>query len=162
MKKPILLLSLFLLVIDAFPQKTILIEKIGTSHKYYYRPDDFFKLRTKSNDSVMRGNLLSVGEQSITLFSTASVDIPVSDIAMVYKRYNFLMASAFTFAQAGIYFFLAILFNHLYNHQPVMTSDVFIISGACFAAAAVCFSFSEKRCKIGDRWKVKILDIHIR
>lgn len=162
MKKLVLLFLLLLFAFTCFPQRTLLVEKIGTSHKYYYRQGDLFKLRKKSDDSIIKGTLWSIGGQSLDIFGKTTVEIPVSNIRIVYKRYNFLTASAFTFAQASVYYFLAISVNHLINKEQVLTKDVWIMSGACLAAATLCFSFSEKRCRIGDRWKIKILDIQVR
>ena len=162
MKKFFILIILLFTIISGFSQKILLIEKIGTSQKFYFHEGKYFKILKKSTDSIIKGHLWSIGQNSLTIYNGRFLDVPVSDIRIVYKRYDFLLASAFTFVQASVYFFVIIAFNHMINHEQVMTPDVWIISGACLAAATICFSFSEKRCRIGDRWKIKILDINIK
>ena len=62
---------------------------------------------------------------------------------------------------AGVAYFTVISFNHLINNEIVFTKDVFIVPTALFGAGLISVSLSQKRCKIGDRWKLKVLEIRI-
>lgn len=161
MKKNLLLLVFCLFAGLVFSQKTLLIEKIGTSGKYYYHQGDYLKLRVSKKDTLLIGKLWTIRDSMISIGSFRSVDVRLNAIGSVYKRYYFpkKLGSYLAYGSAGI--FAIIVINHLINHEQVFTPDLFIISGAMLGGSLISFSLSQKRCKIGSRWKIKVLDIEI-
>ena len=84
------------------------------------------------------------------------------DINSVYKKIYFPSKYGKLIGIGGIGIFAIIAFNHLINNEQVFTPDMFIISGSMLAISAITISLSEKRCRIGNRWKVKILDYPVQ
>jgi hypothetical protein len=152
---------LVFLCTSTFAQKTLLVEKIGTSRKYYYHMDDKIKLRTITNDSLIKGKLTSIDDSAISV-STGLKAIPVSDIGLVYKQYGFPRRLGIKLGEAGMVYFLIITFNNLINKEQVFTPYTYIITGSCFAGGLISYSLKQHRCKIGDRWKLKILDFTVK
>jgi len=144
-----------------FAQKTLLVEKIGTSRKYYYHLDNKIKLRTITKDTVIEGRLTMITDSAISV-STALKAIPLSDIASVYKQYGFPRRFGIKLCYASAMFFGILTINNLLNHSRVFPPYTFIISGVCLAGGLISLSFSEQNCKIGNRWKLKLLDIPVR
>ena len=161
MKRLLLILVLFIMAVAAFPQKTLLIEKMGRSTRYFYHTGDYLKLRVSKQDTLLKGKLWSIRDSVISVEELRPFDVRLNEIGSVYKRFYFpkKMGKYLVFGSAGI--FTIIVINHLLNNEPVFSPDSFIISGSMLGGGLICLSLSQKRCKIGYRWKIKVLDISV-
>jgi hypothetical protein len=142
----------------AFQPKTLLLEKIGTNRKHYYAEGDRIKLRTKKGDvifdyiSEVRDTVLAVG--MYTPFS-------LKNIAVVWPQYEFARKFGTYMCIAGMAYFAIVTFDHLINNEQVFTRDMYIVPASLFGAGIISISLSQQRCKIGDRWKLKVLGMRI-
>jgi hypothetical protein len=161
MKALLFLLLLIFLSISDYAQKKLLVEKIGTNRKYYFLEGDKLKLKIKPFDTVTRGKLLDIQDAGLTLSGLTEQNVMIKNIGSVYKKYAFPRKFAIYSSLFGGAIFAIIVTNHLINNEQVFTPDLFIISGAFLGAGLVSFSFSQKQCKIGSRWKVKVLDFSL-
>lgn len=152
---------LVFLGMNTVAQETLLVEKIGTSCKYYYHLGDKIKLRTNARDSLIRGKLTVINDSIISV-SPELYPIPVHDIGSVYKQYGFPRRLGIKLGEAGIVFFVVITINNLINKKQVFPTYTYIITGSCFAAGLISISLKQRRCKIGERWKLKILDFTVK
>jgi hypothetical protein len=141
-----------------FAQKKILVEKIGTNRKYYYETGNDLKLKIKPFDSILRGELSDIRDSALTLSGYYIRDLMLKDVASVYKQFAFPKKFAVYSAIFSGFIFSVIVTNHLINNEQVFTSDLFIITGAFIGVSLVSLSFSQKQCKIGSRWKLKVID----
>ena len=152
---------LFLIMANGylFGQKTMMVEKIGTSRKYYYHIGDYLKLRVSAQDTILKGKLWEIQDSSIAVSELRPFDVRLCSIGSVYKQFAFpkKLGTYLGFFSAGL--FVIIVANHLINKEQVFTPDLFIISGSVLGGSLISFSLSQKRCKIGHRWKVKVLNI---
>jgi hypothetical protein len=158
MKKVFVIFLLVLAGSSLSAQMKLLVEKIGTNRKYYFIEGDLLKLKMKQNDSIIRGELADIRYNSITLSGLRSPDLMLSDIGSVYKHFAFPKKFAIYSAIFSGVIFTIITTNHLINNEQVFTPDLFIISGAFLGASLISLSFSQKQCKIGTKWKLKVLD----
>ncbi|MCK9220089.1 MAG: hypothetical protein PHF97_10230 [Bacteroidales bacterium] len=142
-------------------QKYLLVEKIGTSRKYYYQKGNTLKLRVSKLDTLLRGRLWHIGDTSISVMELRSFEVSLNDIGSVYKQFSFPRKLGKTFAIGSAAIFSIIVINHLINNEAVFTPDLFIITGSVGAASLISFSLSQNRCKIGSKWKLKILDFQV-
>jgi hypothetical protein len=161
MKKLLPFLILFLIACHVYPQRTLLIEKIGTSRKYLYHTGDYLKLRVSKQDTLLKGKLWHMGDSVISVEAIRTFDVHVPDIRSVYKQYTFPKKFGRYMGLGSVGIFAIIAFNHLINNEQVFTSDMFIISGSMLGASILSLSLSQKKCKIGNRWKIKVLDISV-
>jgi len=161
MKKILYLLIFYFITGSALGQMTLLIEKIGTPRKYYYHTGDFLKLRVSPQDTLLKGKLWSISDSMISVSELRPFDVRLGDIRAVYKQYYYPKKFGRIIGTGGIAAFAIIAFNHLINNEPVFSPDVFIVSGALLGASLISFSLSEKKCRIGQRWKIKVLDIKV-
>lgn len=161
MKKIHILLVFIFVTGFAHGQKTLLVEKIGTSKKYFYHTGDHLKLRVSIEDTILKGKLWSVSDSFITVEELRPFDVRLADIGSVYKQFYFpkKLSRYMAVGSAGI--FAIIMVNHLINNEQVFTPDMFIISGSILGVGLISFALSEKRCKTGVRWKIKVLDINL-
>jgi hypothetical protein len=158
MKLQVCFLLFFLFSVSLFGQKTLLVEKIGKSAKYYYHVGDKIKVKTLENKTVYKGVLTGIMDSSLTISSISSNLISVSDIAYVYRQFLGVRRMGFYFMGFGGIIFLVIAVNNLINNNQVFTQYAFIVSGSFIGAGLISLALSEKRHKIGTRWKVKILN----
>jgi hypothetical protein len=151
----------FLFIIFSFSstaQKTLLVEKIGKSAKYYYHVGDKIKLQSSERKTVHKGVLSWISDTSIVISSISNDFVKINDIQCIYKQFAAPRKLGIRLGEFGVVIFLVMVANNLITNSQVFTQYVFIVSGSFLAAGLISLAFSEKPCKIGDRWKVKILD----
>lgn len=139
-------------------QKVLVVEKIGKFRHYNFYEGEKCKIRAALPDTLLRGTLWLNDDSSIAVSGWRPYQVDLKNITSVYKRFGFPSKSAPVIAIGGVGIFAIIAFNHLINNEQVFTSDMFIISGTMLGISAITFSLSEKKIRIGKRWKVKILD----
>jgi len=162
MKSQVCLIILLIFSISAIAQKTLLVEKIGKSSKYYYHIGANIKLKLFSNKNVMKGEITGIRDSSITISSIKSDDVSLKEIKCVFKQFAFPRKFAIKSSEFGFVIFLVMVANNLINNSQVFTPYVFIVSGSFLGGGLISLMLSEKRCKIGDRWKVKILNGNLK
>lgn len=140
-------------------QKTLMVEKIGTTRKYYYHIGDYLKLRVSFQDTLLKGKLWDIRDSVISVSELRPFDVRLSDIGSVYKRFAFPKKLGIYLGCFSAGLFAIIVTNHLLNNEQVFTPDLFIITGSILGGSLISFSLSQKRCKIGPRWKIKVMNI---
>jgi hypothetical protein len=160
-KKLVFLFVCLLIAAQLFPQRTFLVEKIGTSTRYAFHTDDRLKLRVSREDTLLKGRLLAIGDSEITLSGFRPHRVMLTGIGSVYKQFYFPRKLGYYLAIGSAGIFGIITINHLLNNEQVFTPDMFILTGSLAAGSLISFYLSERRCRIGVRWKIKILDVAI-
>lgn len=144
-----------------FSQKTLLVEKIGTLRKYTYKIGDPIKLRISAQDTLLKGRLWSLQDSTIMVSELRPFTVDIKEIHSVYKQFVFPKKFGKYMLIGSAAIFSIIMVNHLINHEQVFTPDLFIIPGSLAGAGLISLSLSQKRCRIGTKWKVKVLNINI-
>lgn len=159
MRKLILLLILLAAFSGVFAQKTLVLEKIGTSTRYAFHLGDNVKIRTKKQNVIVKSYLWNLTDSSVTIGPRTT--IPLSDISAVYKHYYFqnLMTRILFYAGAG--YFILDSFNNLINREQVFVPQTMIISGSLIGVSMAIIPLGQKKYRIGIRWKLKIMDINL-
>jgi hypothetical protein len=159
MKKLMLLGMILTGFSGLFAQKTMVVEKIGTSTRYGFRLGDDLKIETKAQKQIVKSYLWALTDTSVTI--GPHTIIPVSDIGAVYKSYHFprLMTKFLFIAGAG--YLVLDVFNNMINKQKVINPQTLVISGCLIAASLAIIPLHQKKCRIGIRWKLKIMDINL-
>ena len=157
--KPWIFMPLLLIIhLGLFGQKTLMVEKIGTSRRFFLHEQEHVKMRFKNPDTLMSGKLWSIDDEQIVIQSLRSYPVAPADITSVYRHFSFPVTIAGLAVTGGLMLFGVITINHLINNEQVFTNDMFILTGSMLAVGGISFALSSKRYRIGDRWKVKILD----
>lgn len=158
MKHILLLVLITVFATNALAQKTMIVEKIGTSHRYFFKTGDYIKLKISQPDTLLKGKLWSIADSAVFVSDFRPFKVSVRQINAVYKRFDVPKKMAYTTFIGSIGIFCIITINHLLNNETVISPDALLISGGVAAAGLITLSFSEKKMKTGNRWKVKILD----
>jgi hypothetical protein len=161
MKNTIILIVIFLVTASGLAQKTLMVEKVGSSRRFFYHTGDYMKLRVSIKDTLLKGKLWTIGDSVISVQELRPFDVRLGDIGSVYKQFSFprKIAKYMAWGSAGI--FAIITIDHLLYHEQVFTQDMFIIAGSLLSVSLISFSLKEKRCNTGKGWKVKVLDIDL-
>ena len=159
MRKLILLLLFLASCSATSPQKTMVLEKIGTPTRYGFHLGDDVKILTKKQNLIVKSYLWNLTDSSVTIGSHTTIQL--SDISAVYIHYYFpqLMTRILFYAGAG--YFILDSFNNLINKEQVFVPQTMIISGCLLGASLAFVPLSQKKCRIGIRWKLKIMDINL-
>jgi len=156
------ILILLLVILDpVIAQKTLLIEKIGTSRRFFYHKEDVFKLRTIKPDTIIRGHIWDIRENAITLQTYVPLDVRLDNIGYVYRQHPVTKKISKFLCIGSAVIFGVITIDHLSNNEQVFTPDVAYLTLPFLGAGLITLSFSQERFKIGPRWKIKILDIPV-
>jgi len=159
MRKLIAVLVFMVAFLGVHAQKTLVVEKIGTSTRYAFHLGDDVKVRTKKQDVIVKSYLWALTDSSLTI--GPHTVIPASDVSAVYKHFHFqkFMTQAFVYAGAG--YLVLDTFNNLINHEQVFVPQTLIISGSLLSVGFAIIPLGQKKCRIGIRWKLKIMDINL-
>jgi hypothetical protein len=159
MKRIPAILIFCIAAVTCISQNTLMVENVGTSRKYFYHTGDYIKLRVSKQDTLLAGKLWSIRDSVISVSELRPFDVHISDIGSVYKRFAFPRKLGKKLIYGGVGIFAIIVANHLINNEQVFTPDLFIISGSAIAGGLISLSLSQKRCRTGRGWKIKVLDI---
>jgi hypothetical protein len=159
MRKLILLLVLAAAFSVVSAQKTLVLEKIGTSTRYAFHLGDDVKIRTIKQNVIHKSYLWNLTDSTMTIGPRTVV--PLSDVGAVYKNYHFpkFMSKALFISGAG--YLIIDSFNNLINNRQVFVPETLLISGSLMTAGLLLVPFWQKKCRIGIRWKLKIMDINL-
>ena len=158
MKTSICLLLLLVLSLLAVAQKTLLVEKTGSKAKYFYTTGDKIKLKSSACKNLIKGEITSIRDSSLTVFQLRSTEVELKDIICVFRQFERPKKAGIRFCQFGAVIFLVMVFNNLIDNSPAFSQYVFIVSGTFLGAGLILFALAERPCRIGYRWKVKILE----
>ncbi|HNW73042.1 MAG: hypothetical protein PHP04_06760 [Bacteroidales bacterium] len=159
MKNILLLFIIMAFTASASAQKTMMVEKIGTSHRYFFKTGDYIKLKISKPDTLLKGKLWSIDDSAVFVSDFRPFEVSVRQINAVYKRFDAPRKMAYTTLIGSLGIFCIITINHVINNETVISPDALLISGGVAAAGLITLSFSEKKMKTGSRWKIKILDL---
>jgi len=152
---------LTLTAVTASAQRTLMVERIGTLRRQLFHEGDAVKFRVSDRDTVLKGRLGQLGADRVSVEGMRTWTVKTDGIRSVYRKYSFPPKLGASLATAGAGYFLIIGINHLLNGEQVFTNDMAILTGSLIGAGGICFSIQQKRYRIGDRWKIKILEINI-
>ena len=115
--------------------------------------------KTKTKKLIVKSYLWTLTDSSVTIGPRTI--LPLSDIGAVYKHFYFqkLMTRILLYAGAG--YLILDSFNNLINHEQVFVPQTMIISGSLIGASFAIIPLGQKKCRIGIRWKLKIMDINL-
>jgi len=159
MLKWILILVVTGASLSCFAQNTFLVEKVGTSRRYAFHLGDEIKIRTKKENLKVKSCLWAIEDSSVTI--GPRTEIPLNNIGAVYKQFHFPKLLNRFFFIAGVGYFVVDSFNNLINNEQVFEPETMIISASLIAVSVAFIPLSQKKCRIGLHWKVKVLDIYI-
>jgi hypothetical protein len=158
----ILLLTVFLVLIchtvDA--QKVLLLQKPGKTKRFLYHSGDKIIIRTGEPEFAVSGEITYIDDSVLTI--NKSFTYKLAKINEVYIKRPFLSGSwRMMFTAAGVYF-LGSMFNRGINgDKPLIDNTIPIVSGSFFVLGTTSYLLRNKKCKMADGWKLKVLDYDI-
>lgn len=138
-------------------QKVLLLQKPGTTKRYFYNQGDKIAIRMGEPEFEVSGEITSIDDSTCTV--NRNYTFQLSKVHQVYIRRPFLSGSWRTwFVAAGIYFFGS-MFNHAINgEEPLIDNTVPYVSGSFIALGTTSYLLRNKHCKMENGWVLKVLD----
>jgi hypothetical protein len=159
MRKLVILVLLLIASYGLSAQKTLVLEKIGTRTRFGYHLGDDLKIKVKDYKQNLHNYIWNLTDTSLTIGSKTTVQL--SDISSVYRHYYFpkLMTRILLYAGAG--YLVLDSFNNLINKERVFNPQTLIISGSLICVGFAIMPVIQRKCNIGIKWKLKVMDINL-
>lgn len=162
--KPRLLIILFLYSIILTAQNTLVltIEKPGRLKQIHFYTKDEIRVKVK-NKGIHSGKILAIGDSAIILAGKSRNDtVLLKNIRVVIfdrtNRVTEAFSKAFTIAGAGLIGVDS--FNSLINNESPVVKPRIVITGVSLIGVAILIKlFEKKRCRLGKRKKLKVIDL---
>lgn len=155
MKNWICILCLICFSSNAAAQRTIMVKKFNGMTRYSYQTGDNISVRTFKNQRLtgiiwyFTDSTLAIGEHYVIRWEDIkSVRREVYAPKLFSKLLLILGAGYLTLDAA----------NNLINNQQMFNTNTLIVSGAMIGAGLVLIPLSHKNLKIGDKWRIYLLD----
>jgi len=163
MKLHLIFIWTFLLVIvcqTVEAQKVLLLQKSGTTKRFFYNAGDKITIRTGDPEFEMSGELTYVDDSVMTINQNYSY--PLAKVHEVIRTRHFLNGSwRMMFLTAGVYFGGS-MFNRAINHdEPLIDNTVPIVCGSFVTLGTLAYLFRHKHCLTEKGWALKVLDYDI-
>jgi len=136
-----------------------MVEKIGTTRRYYFHIEEPIKIRVSKPDTLLIGKIWSLSDSAVSVYGMRPFEVKLKEVNTVFKQFAFPRKAGKTLLIGSAAFFGIIVINHLLNNEPVFTPDLFIVTGAIMGSGLISLSLSQKRCRTGNGWKLKVLNI---
>ena len=151
-------LLVMIIVIPLFlsAQPNLVISKPGKTRHFYYQPGDKIEFRDQAGKRHS-GVILILNDSAFAL--ARSPLQPISTIRIIYRhRYFFTKTAELGVAGVLLYFPISVINRALQKEKPLVGKEQFITHGAVLSATGISLLFLHKKFKIGEPWKLQVLD----
>ena len=144
--------------IDA--QKVLLLQKPGTSKRYFYRTGDKISALIGSPEFKASGEITYIDDSVFTI--NRNFTFPIANVnEVIRKRHWFYYSWAKLFAASALYAGGSIINRGIHDEEPMIDYTVPIVSGSLIALGTTSYLLRYKKCKMENNWKLKVLDYDI-
>lgn len=153
---------IFLLVFfqNTEAQKVLLLQKPGTTKRFFYHTSDKIWIRTGEPEFSVKGIITYIDDSVCTI--DRNYTYKISNIKEVVRTRHFLNGSwRLIFLTSGVYAAMSIINSAIHNEKPVIDNSVPIISGSFIALGTTAWSLRYRHCKMEKDWRLKVLDFDI-
>jgi NDP-sugar pyrophosphorylase family protein len=149
-------IGLLLFSLPVFPQRIMLLEKLGKGQWYRYEMGDEITLQRFRDEERFTGTITSVTDTGFTLDMTTVISL--KEVEYVWRKYPARKKKGNYVMIAGGVLVGITTINNIANNNTVI-DPVYVAVGAGISAAGLLWrSFSQPRYKVGLRWKLKVFD----
>lgn len=154
--RPLLALILFMFFIEGYSQKVIFLEKTGHHRWYKYEKGDNIRFIIRKVGFKMKGDIQEIDDSSVIVSGIGKIQI--AEIETVIRAYKSRKANGIKLIVAGATLAGITCVNNLAHHKPMLDPLYLTISGAIIAGGVIWNQLSERKYRIGEKWKLKVLD----
>jgi len=151
---------LIILIVPAFyatAQPNLVLSKPGKVRHYFYQAGDRISYRDKRSGERFSGTILILNDSMMEI--SKAPRIRVDQIDRIYRtRYFLAQAAGAGVVVLGVYFPISVINRALQRQHPLINDDVLIVNGSMLAVSGVSALFLNRKFKIGNPWKLKVMD----
>ncbi|MBK7173364.1 MAG: hypothetical protein IPH84_09030 [Bacteroidales bacterium] len=153
----LLIILLSCILARGFSQPNLVLSKPGSTKHYFYQVGDRFSYRDRVSGEKHSGVIIILNDSTVELSRAPRINI--ANIDRIYRTRHFLAQSAGAgVVVLGIYFPISVINRAIQQQHPIIDDDMLIVNGTMLAVSGVSWVFLIKRLKIGDPWKLQVLD----
>ncbi|MGE5424083.1 MAG: hypothetical protein ACM3N9_01895 [Syntrophothermus sp.] len=154
MKKYYLLLFLFL-ALSGFSQKTLLLQKVGSKHRYIFHFGDRMVLSAVNPPRVLAGPLNGMNDSVLYI---DVVPVKVQDVVSVKVKNYLPRRIRELLIKGGILYFMVNTINSAISHDLLFTRTDAIVYASLLGGIGITYLFKYRNVPLGGRWKIIVLD----
>lgn len=158
----VLILTVVLVLINqtADAQKVLLLQQPGKTKRFLYHSGDKIIIRTGEPEFTVSGVITYLDDSNITINKNYTYQL--SKVKEVTRIRPFLNSAWRMMYLAGGVYALGSVFNRAINSdKPLVDNTIPIVGGSFVVLGTTSYMFRNKRCKMDDGWKLKVLDFDI-
>lgn len=145
---------------EILAQKVILLQKMGSTKRYFYEIGDKISVHLGDPEFVVYGTITYIDDSVCTVNKDYTFEL--SKVHEVWRTRHFLKASWAKFMLASVLYAGGSMINHaLHDEKPLIDNTVPIVSGSFIALGTTAYLLRYKKCRMEDNWQIKVLDFEI-
>ena len=113
-------------------------------------------LTTRTGQFHIHEEIVQVNDSSIVV--KGNYQIPLSDISSIEKVYRGRKSNGITLMVAGGALVVITSINNALHRKQVLDPLYLSIGGGLAAAGGLWYSLGKRTYRVGDKWKIKVLD----
>lgn len=139
---------------NAVAQKILVLDKPGRVKRLRYFVGDKIQIITSDNSRIS-GEISVIGDSTITIEENKVV---LSEISAVVKKRRFFSFTGTLLSTAGVFFGSIYLVNVAIDKDTKLDENAYVLGGV-LVSGVVLSLFKEKKFKVKDKGRLKILDV---
>lgn len=156
-----LLLILFVIVLgsqDTYAQKLLLLQREGRVRNLKYFQGDIIIIDAYADTIRIKGRISGLTDSTILI--DQKYEIPVDEITSILKKRTMLDFLSRGMGVFGLTYFTLNGFNRWINHEyPIYDKESLMIVTGSLAGYFALSKFKYRKFRIGNKWKIRILDL---
>jgi hypothetical protein len=141
-------------------QKVILLQKSGTSKRFFYGTGDKIMVRMGEPEFTVYGEITYIDDSVCEV--NRDYTFQLSKVHEVIRIRHFLNASWKTlYVTAGVYFAGSLINRAINDEEPLIDNTIPIVCGSFIALGTAAYIFRLRHCKMEKNWHLKVLDYSI-
>lgn len=137
-------------------QKVLVLEKIGKGRYFSFREGEEIQLCTRIGQFHIKEEITQINDTSIIVLG--NYEIPLDNILYIEKNYKNRKANGIKVMIAGGALVAITSVNNAINQNPVIDPLYLSVGAGLASAGLVWYSLGKRKYRIGDQWKLKVLD----
>lgn len=157
MERWLLIFIAFLTAATMSAQPNLVLSKPGKTRHFFYQAGDRIIYRDKRSGERLSGTILILNDSLMEI--SRAPRIRIDQIDRVYRTRHFLaQAAGAGVVVLGVYFPISVINRAIQKQYPVINDDVLLVNGSMLAVSGLSALFLNRKFKIGDPWKLKVMD----
>jgi hypothetical protein len=154
----IIIIVLFYQTVDA--QKVLMLQKAGTSKRYFYHTGDKISVSMGEPEFTVYGEITYIDDSVCTV--NRDYTFQLTKVKEVLRARHFLSVNWKKLYLAAVLYAGGSMINRaIHDEVPLVDNTVYIVSGSFIVLGTTAYLLRYHHCKVENNWHLKVLDYDI-